>query len=403
MSWEQVCASGHRWQTVVDQPTPCPVCSSLGVGLLPPAPAQAGPLPDIPGYEVLGLIGQGGMGVVFKARQHGLRRVVALKLIQLQLDLFGPRRDEIHARFKNEAEAIARLSHPNVVQVFEVGEWRPDDRPATPFLSLEYVAGGSLTQRLNNGPLDPQTAARLVETLARAVAAAHARGIVHRDLKPDNVLLTEDGTPKIADFGLVRFVNQEGVTGSGRRAAPSADTVCSGPTAHGAILGTPSFMAPEQARPGSLPLGPGADIWALGAILYSCLTGRPPFLAASLIDTLNQVSEQEPVPPARLNAKVPRDLETIALKCLRKDPRDRYATAGEMADDLERFRQGRPVKARPVGRAAHAWRWARRNPALSAALAALALTLVAGLTTVTLSWRSEQRQRRQAESALKQT
>jgi tetratricopeptide (TPR) repeat protein len=387
-----VCPSGHRWEADDDRDTSCPVCTSLGGELVPPAPRAPEPLPRVPGYDVLELLGQGGMGVVYRALQRGLDRQVALKLIRLRLDAFGPRRDEVRQRFHTEAQAIARLQHPNVVQVFEVGEWAGgEDRPPVPFLSLEYVPGGNLTRRLAGGPLAPEAAARLVETLARAVQSAHQNGVVHRDLKPDNVLLTADGTPKIADFGLARFVGAQ------------AEGKAAGPTESGAILGTPSYMAPEQARPGSAEVGPAADVWALGAILYACLTGRPPFLASSTVDTLLQVVHNDPAPPAQLNPKVPRDLETVCLKCLQKEVGRRYATAQELADDLERFRLGRPVRARPVGRLARGWRWARRNPLPAALLLVLFVTLGGGLTAVTALWLAEARQRRQAETALGQT
>jgi tetratricopeptide (TPR) repeat protein len=346
----------------------------------------------LPGYEIHELLGQGGMGVVYKARQRGLDRLVALKLIQLRVDLLGPRREEVRQRFQTEAQAIARLSHPNVVQVFEIGEWQPsNEEPSVPYLSLEYVSGGSLTNRLVNGPLAALPAARLVETLARAVQSAHDRGVVHRDLKPDNVLLTDDGTPKVTDFGLARFLTTP------------TDGKASGPTEAGAIIGTPSYMAPEQARPGSAEIGPPTDVWALGAILYTCLTGRPPFLAATTVDTLLQVVTEEPVAPGRLNASVPRDLETVALKCLRKESVQRYASAAELADDLERFAQGKPVQARPIGRLVRLSRWARRNPLPAALLFLLLLTLSVGLTAVSLLYGRESRQRMRAEARERQT
>jgi tetratricopeptide (TPR) repeat protein len=409
-----ICPSGHRWEAELDQETSCPVCTSLGGDLVPPAPKAAEPLPQLPGYEVLELIGHGGMGVVYKARQVALNRTVALKLIQAHLDAFGPRREEMRARFRTEAEAIARLSHPNVVQVYEVGEWRAgNDRPAVPYLALEYVGGGNLSDRLADGPLPPAAAARLVETLARAVQAAHDKGVVHRDLKPENVLLAlsrerperlapelatgarlNEVVPKVTDFGLARLAG-------GQEA---------GLTASNAVVGTPSYMAPEQAQPGAVKVGPAADVWALGAILYACLTGRPPFLAATAIETLLQVTQDEPAPPARLNAKVPRDLENIALKCLTKDVAGRYASAAALADDLERYRLGRPVVARPVGAATRAVRWARRNPLpatllvlLLGALTALVVTMAAGLAAVNTARLDEKRQRERAESRERQT
>jgi serine/threonine protein kinase len=241
------------------------------------------------------------------------------------------------------------------VQIHEVGEHH-----GLPFFSLEYCPGGSLERKLGGTPLPPREAATLVEHLARAMVAAHQESVLHRDLKPANVLLAEDGTPKITDFGL----------------AKKLDTA--GQTASGAVLGTPSYMAPEQAgcKPGEV--GPAADVYALGAILYECLTGRPPFRAATSLDTVLQVLSEEPVPPSRLLPALPRDLETVCLKCLHKDPARRYASAGSLGDDLERFLKGEPIQARPVGTLERGWRWCRRNPAVAALLAAVMLVLVLG-------------------------
>jgi hypothetical protein len=299
-----------------------------------PAAANGETWPAVPGYEVLEELGRGGMGVVYKARQAGLGRLVALKVILAGAHAGADDR----ARFRAEAEAVARLQHPNVVQIHEVGE-----RDGRPYFSLEFCPGGSLDGRLAGTPLPPPEAGRLVETLARAVHAAHRHGIIHRDLKPANVLLAEDGTPKITDFGLAKRLD-----GSGR-------------TRSGELLGTPSYMAPEQARGQGKAVGPAADVYALGAILYECLTGRPPFRAATWPETLQQVSAEEPVPPRRLNAAVPRDLETVCLKCLEKEPGRRYAGARDLAEDLRRFGAGEPVKARPVGWPGRTWRWARRQ------------------------------------------
>ncbi len=229
------------------------------------------------------------------------------------------------ARFRTEAEAIARLQHPNIVQIHEVGE-----HGGLPYFSLEFCAGGSLEKKLAGTPLPPKEAAALVETLARAMQAAHEKGVIHRDLKPANVLLAEDGTPKITDFGLAKKVGEVGQTASG------------------AVMGTPSYMAPEQAgyKPDAPArvIGPAADVYALGAILYECLTGRPPFKAATAVDTIMQVVMDEPVPPAQLQTKTPRDLETICLKCLSKEPSKRYGSALELADDLRRFLEGEPIR-----------------------------------------------------------
>jgi WD40 repeat protein len=307
--------------------------------------------PVIAGYEILGELGRGGMGVVYKGRQTSLNRLVALKMILAG----GYAGAEQRTRFRTEAEAIASLQHPNIVQIYEVGE-----AEGKSYVALEFLEGGSLDGRLRGTPLPPKGAARLVEVLAGAVHAAHRQHIVHRDLKPANILLTADGTPKVADFGLAKRLGEAGQTHSG------------------AVLGTPSYMAPEQADGQSKEVGPAADVYALGAILYDCLTGRPPFKAASALDTLLQVVNEEPVPPRRLQPKLPLDLETVCLKCLRKEPAARYASAAELAEDLRRFQAGEPVKARPVGRAERGLKWVRRHPAAAAAYGLATLVLVLG-------------------------
>jgi hypothetical protein len=294
----------------------------------------------VPGYEILGELSRGGMGVVFKARQVSLKRVVALKMLRDGV-LAGP--GEL-ARFRREAEAVARLQHPHVVQIHEIGE-----AEGRPFFSLEYVEGGSLAQKLGGTPLPSRQAALLAEPLARAVHAAHQRGIIHRDLKPANVLLTADGQPKITDFGLARHLDAD-----------------PGQTPSGAVVGTPSYMAPEQAGGKARQAGPAADVYALGAILYELLTGRPPFRAATPLDTVLQVMSEEPVPPSRLQPKVARDLETICLKCLNKEPDRRYASAADLADDLHRYLGGQPIRARPTPVWRRALKWAKRRPALAA-------------------------------------
>jgi tetratricopeptide (TPR) repeat protein len=256
---------------------------------------------------------------------------------------------------------MARLQHPNIAQIFEVGE-----HDGLPFFSLEFCPGGSLENKLRGTPLPPREAAALVETLARAVQAAHAKDVIHRDLKPANVLLAEDGTPKITDFGLARQLDDP-----------------SGQTQTGEVMGTPSYMAPEQAAGLTRQVGAAADVYALGAILYELLTGRPPFRAATVLETLEQVRGQEPVPVRQLQPKVPRDLETICLKCLQKDAHKRYAPAEALAADLRRFQAGRPIQARPVGQAERAWRWCRRNPVVAGLLTAVAATLLLGAGTAT--------------------
>jgi hypothetical protein len=351
-------------------PTPPPVWPAItpgGAGEVPgvrpdngavPAPgeAAAADLPRVPGYEVLGVLGRGGMGVVYRARQVQLDRVVALKMILAG----GHAGAEELARFRTEAEAIARLQHPHIVQIHEVGE-----HDGLPFFSLEFCAGGSLEKKLGGTPLPPPEAARLVETLARAAQAAHERHIVHRDLKPANVLLAADGTPKLTDFGLAKKLD----AGAGQ-------------TQSGAVVGTPSYMAPEPARGPKGEVGPAADVYALGAILYELLTGRPPFKAATAMDTVLQVLADEPVPPRQLQPKTPRDLETICLKCLQKDPKRRYPSALALAEDLRRFRAGEPITARPVGALERVWRWCRRNPGMASSAAAVVVALIAGTLTV---------------------
>jgi WD40 repeat protein/tRNA A-37 threonylcarbamoyl transferase component Bud32 len=325
------------------------------------APSQAPPDglpaagPTVAGYEMLGELGRGGMGVVYKARQVKLNRLVALKMILAG----GHASDADLLRFKSEAEAVARLQHANIVQIHEVGE-----SEGRPFFSLEFVAGGSLAARLDGTPWPPRQAAQLVEALARAMHAAHQQGIIHRDLKPANVLLAEDGTPKITDFGLAKQMGTQ-----------------HGQTQTGAVLGTPSYMAPEQAGGRHREVGPAADVYALGAILYELLTGRPPFRAATPLDTILQVVSEEPVPPRRLVPKLPHDLDTICLKCLEKAPAKRYGTAAELADDLDRWLTTRPIRARRIGPAGRVARWCRRNPVL-AGVCALAAAIIVTLSAV---------------------
>ena len=336
----------------------------------PPAPPADGPTlgavgthgqprPVVPGYEILGELGRGGMGVVYKARQNRLNRLVALKMV-----LAGAHAGELQlARFHTEAEAVAKLQHPNIVQIHEVG-----DHEGLPYFSLEFVQGGSLSEVIDGKPRPPREAAALVEQLARAMAVAHQQGIIHRDLKSANVLLTHEGTPKITDFGLAKSLESDSEL-----------------TKSGTLMGTPSYMSPEQARGENHAIGPLSDLYSLGAILYELLTGRPPFLAPSMLETIYQVRHQEPVPPRRLQPKVPQDLETICLKCLQKEPAKRYAHCEELAEDLRRFQAGEPIRARPVGRVERAWRWCRRNPrtaAMSGAITLLIAAVVASLAAM---------------------
>jgi tRNA A-37 threonylcarbamoyl transferase component Bud32/tetratricopeptide (TPR) repeat protein len=290
----------------------------------------------IPGYQILRELGRGGMGVVYKARQTSLKRLVALKMI-----LAGP-----HAavrdldRFRSEAEAVARLQHPNIVQIYEIGQHNGLD-----YFSLEYIEGGNLAKKIKGKPLPALEAARIGEELARAIQYCHQRGIIHRDLKPGNVLLTRDGMPKITDFGLAKLLERE-----------------AGHTRSGLIMGTPSYMAPEQTAGRTRDIGPHTDTYALGAILYEMLTGRPPFKADTVLETMGLVASQEPVPPSRWQPRVPRDLETICLKALAKDPGRRYHSALVLAQDLERFQAGESILARREGLVGKLWRKVRRRP-----------------------------------------
>ncbi len=363
---------GDGLATVVQQRTGCgitpailPITETTNVGALEGT---------FQNYDTLELIGRGGMGVVYSARDVRLNRRVALKMIRAG-DHAGSGERE---RFRTEAEVVARIRHPNIVQIFEVGE---DE--GRPFIALEYVEGGNLKEKLNGTPLPPREAAQLLETLARAVQSAHAHHVIHRDLKPANVLLTADGTPKITDFGLAKKMDQEGQTQSG------------------IVMGTPAYMAPEQADGSRGVVGPASDIYALGAVLYECLTGRPPFLAATMHDTLRQVLTEDPVPPRRLEIECPRDLETICLVCLRKEPGRRYASALALAEDLARFSRGEPITARPVGPVERLTSWCRRHPAR-----ALAVSLLVGVLVLCVlgsaafwRWQDAESQRRQVEQA----
>ncbi len=314
----------------------------------------AGPpprVPTVPGYEIGAELGRGGMGVVYRARQTSLGRDVALKMI-LGGEHASP---QVRTRLQTEAELVARMAHPNIVQLYEVGE-----ADGLPYLAMEFVDGGTLADRLGRRPPSPREAASVVATVAEAVHAAHCRNVVHRDLKPANVLLTAAGAPKIADFGLARSLD-----GGDRQ------------TVSGQILGTPSFMSPEQASGRRADIGPATDVYALGGILYAALTGRVPFAADTPLATLMLVCHEEVVPPSRVSPRVPRDLDRICLKCLNKAPDRRYASGRELADDLNRYLRGEPVSARPVGAAVRVWKWTRRHPA-GAALAALGLAALAG-------------------------
>ncbi|MFA6562001.1 MAG: serine/threonine-protein kinase [Verrucomicrobiia bacterium] len=316
----------------------------------PPRQSQPKPLADFDRYELLGEIGRGGMGVVYKARQKGLDRVVALKII-LAGQLASP---EVVRRFLAESRAAARLQHPNIVRVFEAGEFQ-----GRHFFAMEHVAGSNLAALASRGPLDPVDAARLVCTVARAVEHLHSQGIVHRDLKPSNILLDEKGQPFVTDFGLAKLLDAQSQV-----------------TQSGVIAGTPSYMPPEQAAGRTAEVGPRSDVYSLGAILYELLAGRPPFRAESPLDTLVQVIESEPTLLRDVNPRVPRELELVCLRCLEKSPDARYPSAAALADDLERFLKGETVEARPQGAWHQARRWARREPALASRLIGLTICAV---------------------------
>ncbi|HUO08304.1 MAG TPA: protein kinase [Phycisphaerae bacterium] len=329
-----------------------PPSSAAPSGEQRPPAAPPVDLPRIFGYEVQEVLGRGGIGIVYKAWHLQLNRPVALKML-LSGNYAGAHELE---RFHREAEAIAALQHPNIVQVYDIGE-----HDGIAYFTMELVGGGNLARKLAGAPLPARKAAALLKTLGEAIHAAHQEGIIHRDLKPANVLLTTDGTPKITDFGLAyRMTRDPGLTQAG------------------VPLGTPSYMSPEQAMGRMDAIAPATDIYSLGAILYELLTGRPPFRAETATETERQVIENEPAHPYRLNAKVPRDLETICLKCLEKDPAKRYPTAAELVADLRRFLAGEPISARPIGPLARTVRWARRRPGITAVLLLTALVVVVG-------------------------
>jgi WD40 repeat protein/serine/threonine protein kinase len=359
-------------------------------------------LPTIPGYEIERELGRGGMGVVYLARHISLGRLVALKML-----LADPHTSDYQRqRFRAETETIARLQHPNIVQIYEVGE-----AEGRAFCALEYVDGGNLAEALHGKACPPRLAAELLATLADAVHAAHARGVIHRDLKPANILLQiadcglrienqtytpteksairslQSAIPKITDFGLAKQLEGN-----------------SGLTETGMVMGTPSYMAPEQAAGHNREIGPPTDVYSLGTILYEVLTGRPPLLGPTALETLTQVLDREPLPARRLQPRVPRDLDTICLKCLHKSPARRYASARELADDLRRFLRGEPIRARPVGAIERLARWCKRRPAVAALTAAVLLLLVAVMTVSSVGYfqtrralASEEIQRKEAE------
>ncbi len=366
-----------RWPARGSVPTPIQNTDafhlSRSAGAVPLPEIQPSDIEEIPGYELLGILGRGGMGIVFRARQVSLKRQVALKMI-----LTGRHaRPDDRLRFQKEAEAVARLQHPHIVQIYEVGQ-----QNGLPYYSLEFVNAGSLAQFLGGIPQVPRVSAELIVQLAGAMHYAHKRGIVHRDLKPANILLHLDESrilrdgqksadtaifreltsyvPKISDFGLATHVGGDEQV------------------RQGAIVGTPSYMAPEQAGRAGAVVGPPADVYALGAILYEMLTGRPPFKATSVQETALQVLSQEPVPPTQLQPKIPRDLETICLMCLQKDPAARYASAEALGEDLRRFLDNEPILAHAAPLPDRVLQWAHHRPIVAVLFAASAL-VVGGL------------------------
>jgi serine/threonine protein kinase len=390
------CPKGHTWDPAANGQLPegapllhCPICGAEPETIVREPPELSTPSlleqrtlsagergtassawPIVPGYEILGVLGRGGMGVVYKARHLSLNRLVALKMV-----LAGAHAAPGDlARFRTEAEAVASLQHPNIVQIYEIGE-----REGCPYLALEFVNGGSLAQALASQPLPPRDAAQLTETLARAVHAAHQRNIVHRDLKPANILLAfsreppasavpalaggswlNECVPKITDFGLAKRLDSVG-----------------GQTKTGAVMGTPCYMAPEQASGKTKQIGPATDTYALGAIFYELLTGQPPFLGETELDTLIKVGTEDPVFPRRLQRKVPRDLEIICLQCLQKEPDKRFPSAQALADELRRFLNDEPILTRPMGRLERARRWLKRRREV-------AMMLVGAMATICL-------------------
>ena len=315
-----------------------------------PVPQASISVPTFGDYELQEEVAKGGMGVVYKARQISLDRVVARKMIRSG----ELAHDAEVERFRTEARAAANLEHSGILPIYEIGE-----RNGQHFFTMAYIEGGSLRDLLVDGPLPPGKAAEFVQRTANAMQHAHEKGILHRDLKPANILVDPSGKPKVADFGLAKRMEED-----------------SGLTASGTAMGTPSYMPPEQALGKGDEIGPQADIYSLGAVLYCLLTGHPLFAADNYLETIKQVIDKEPAPPRTLNPAIPKDLETICLKCLRKEQRSRYKSAAELAEDLHRWRNSEPIKGRRVGRLEKSWLWCKRRPVVAATLATVALVLI---------------------------
>jgi hypothetical protein len=337
-----------------------------------PLVPSSGPTGRIRQYRLEGELGRGGMGIVFRAHDEHLQRTVALKLLLAKEQASA----EQLQRFRSEAEILAQLQHPNIVQIFEIGE-----HEGASFFAMEYVPGINLHVRIRENPLAPSEAAGLVELMAQAMHSAHQRGIIHRDLKPSNVLITDDNIPKITDFGLARQGQSE-------------------LTAAGAVMGTPSYMAPEQALGQLDRIGPASDVYALGAVLYELLTGRAPFRGATIPATLQQVTHNDPVAPRRLQPGIPRDLETICLKCLQKDPARRFDSARSLAEDLQRFMRHEPIHARPTGWLERLGKWGRREPKVASLVAAVLIVIVTSFLVLLYAWQAERRERLSKEEQL---
>jgi tetratricopeptide (TPR) repeat protein len=339
--------------------------ASLSLRDLPVAGTSVSYIGD---YELSEVVAYGGMGVVYRARQRTLNRVVALKLLLGG----GHASADFKKRFRQEAETAAKLQHPNIVPIFEVGE-----HDGQPYFSMEFVAGTDLARLTRERPLPPRKAAEYVESVAEAIGYAHQQGVIHRDLKPSNILLGQDDRPRVTDFGLARRIDAD-----------------SSLTSSGEMLGTPGYLPPEQASIKKGKVGPHSDVYALGAVLYYLLTGRPPFMAGTLAETLQQVLKSEPIAPRRLNPAIPCDLETICLKCLEKEPGRRYVSAQALAEDLGRFVNGEPILARPATVLERVAKWYRREPVVAGLATAVILVFGAGLAISTLLLLRERAARR---------